>query len=80
LAVIGITYVLDREMYGSVHFKGQPSYSFVNSEHLLGYLAHELKDEQGKIMGEFNKKQLKQYKEELHTQTEESEIYVRKQI
>jgi hypothetical protein len=77
LAVIDITYVLDREMYGSVHFKGQPSYSFINSEHILGYLAHELKDEQGKITGEFNKKQ---YKEELHTQTEELEMYVKKQI
>jgi hypothetical protein len=38
---------------------------------ILGHSAYELKDEQGKIRGEFNKKQLKQYKEELHTQTEE---------
>jgi hypothetical protein len=38
---------------------------------ILGHLAYELQDEQGKVRGEFNKKQLKQYKEEPHTQTEE---------
>jgi hypothetical protein len=38
---------------------------------ILGHFAYELQDEQGKVRGEFNKKQLKQYKEEPHTQTEE---------
>ena len=32
----------------------------------LGHSAYELKDEHGKIRGEFNKKQLKQYNEEPH--------------
>ena len=36
----------------------------------MGHSAYELRDEQGKIRGEFNKKQLKRYKEELHTKTE----------
>jgi hypothetical protein len=31
---------------------------------VLGHSAYELRDEQGKIRGEFNKKQLKRYKEE----------------
>ena len=37
---------------------------------VLDNSAYELRDEQGKVRGEFNKKQLKKYKEELHTQTE----------
>ena len=40
---------------------------------VLGHSAYELRDEQGKIRGEFNKKQLKRYKEEPHTQTEKAE-------
>jgi hypothetical protein len=47
---------------------------------ILGHSAYELKDEQGKIRGDFNKKQLKQYKAELHTQTEKLETHVGKQI
>jgi hypothetical protein len=35
----------------------------------------ELRDEQGNVRGEFNKKQLKRYKEELHTQPEEEETH-----
>jgi hypothetical protein len=34
---------------------------------VLGHSAYELKDGQGKVKGEFNKKQLKQYKVKLHT-------------
>jgi hypothetical protein len=37
---------------------------------VLGHSAYELPDEQGKIRDEFNKTQLKRYKEELHTRTE----------
>jgi hypothetical protein len=44
---------------------------------VLGHSAYELRDEQGKVRGEFNKKQLKQYKEELHTQAEEEETHAR---
>jgi hypothetical protein len=47
---------------------------------ILGHSAYELKEEQGKIRGEFNKKQLKGYKEELHAQTEEVEKQVGKRI
>ena len=36
---------------------------------VLGHSAYELRDEQGKKRGEFNKKQLKHYIEEPHTQT-----------
>ena len=39
----------------------------------LGHSAYEIRDELGKIRGEFNKKQLKRYKEEPHTQTKEAE-------
>jgi len=35
--------------------------------------AYELRDDLGKVRGEFNKKQLKQYKQDLYTQTEELE-------
>jgi hypothetical protein len=42
---------------------------------VLGHSAYELRDDQGKVRGEFNKKQLKQYKQELHTQTEELETH-----
>lgn len=34
---------------------------------ILGHSAYELKDGQGKVKGDFNKKQLKQYKVKLHT-------------
>ena len=47
---------------------------------VLGHSAYELRDEQGKVRGEFNKKQLKQYKEEPHTQTEEWETHVENRI
>jgi hypothetical protein len=40
---------------------------------VLDHSAYEFTDERGKVRGEINKKQLKQYKEELHTQTEEVE-------
>ena len=40
---------------------------------VLGHSAYGLRYEQGKVRGKFNKKQLKQYKEEPHTQTEEEE-------
>jgi hypothetical protein len=40
---------------------------------VLGHSADELRDEQGKIRGEFNKKQLKPCKEEPHTQREKEE-------
>ena len=40
---------------------------------VLGHPAYEIRDEQCKIRGEFNKKQLKPYKEEPHTQTEKAE-------
>ena len=44
---------------------------------VLGHSAYELRDEQGKVRGEFNKKQLKQYKEELHSQADEEETHGR---
>jgi len=44
---------------------------------ILGYSAYELRDDQGKLTGEFNKKQLKQYKEEIHSQAEEVETPAR---
>jgi hypothetical protein len=46
---------------------------------ILGHSAYEFKDEQGKIRGGFNKKQLRRYKEELHTQNKELEKHVGKQ-
>ena len=42
---------------------------------VLGHSAYELTDEQGKLRGEFNKEQLKQHKEKLHTQLEEEETH-----
>jgi hypothetical protein len=41
---------------------------------ILDHSAYELKDGQGKIRGEFNKKQLRKYKEELHSQNKELEV------
>jgi hypothetical protein len=45
---------------------------------ILGHSAYELKDEQGKVRGEFDKKQLRKYNE-LHTQHKELEKQVGKQ-
>jgi hypothetical protein len=42
---------------------------------VLSHSAYELRDDQGKVRGEFNKKQLKQYKIDLRTQTEELETH-----
>jgi hypothetical protein len=52
------------------------------TEHPLGHsiFVCELKDEQGNLRGEFNEKQLKQYKEELYTPTEELETHLGKHI
>ena len=47
---------------------------------ILGHSAYELRDERGKTRGEFNKKQVNQYKEEPLTQTEEIEKHAWKQI
>jgi len=47
---------------------------------ILGHSAYELRDEHGKTRGEFNKKQLKQYKEEPLTLTEEVEKHACKRI
>jgi hypothetical protein len=44
---------------------------------VLGHSADELRDEQGKVLGEFNKKQLKQYKEDPYTKAEEVETHAR---
>jgi hypothetical protein len=41
---------------------------------ILDHSAYELKDEQGKIRGEFNKKQLRKYREELQSQNKELEV------
>ena len=41
---------------------------------VLSHSDYELRDDQGKVRGEFNKKQLKQYKQDLYTQTEELEM------
>ena len=40
---------------------------------ILDHSAYELKDEWGKVRGEFNKRQLKQYKEEIGDQEDEEE-------
>jgi hypothetical protein len=41
---------------------------------VLDHSAYQLRDEQGKVRGEFNKKKLKQYKEQ-HTQAEEVQTH-----
>jgi hypothetical protein len=41
---------------------------------ILDHSAYELKDEQGKKRGEFNKKQLRKYKEEPQSQSKELEV------
>jgi hypothetical protein len=46
---------------------------------ILGHSAYELKDVQGKIRGEFNKKQLRKYKENLPSQNKELKKHVGKQ-
>jgi hypothetical protein len=46
---------------------------------ILGHSAYELKDEQGKISGEFYKKQLRKYKEEQPSQYKELQKHVGKQ-
>jgi len=47
---------------------------------VLDHSAYELRDEQGKKRGEFNKKQLKRYIEEPHTQTGIEEKHAGKRI
>jgi hypothetical protein len=46
---------------------------------ILGHSAYELKDEQGKMRGEFNKIQLRKYKGELPSQNKELQKHVGKQ-